>query len=198
MHPYDTQIQTALLTIFRSAADQHDERFLKEKGFNKEMIERLRRLPPELMSAIARYRPFDIKISAGLLSAKLSSVLSDAIREEQLIIAIKLGASRRCLSDVAGISDSEFARLKTRAGIKKEIRSRPRALNPDRLDEIAKIHSNLAQSLTRIGQNLDPLLILIRLSESVNLPINQIYQSYYIESADLFSESNIRRLVNGK
>lgn len=195
MHPYDAQIQTALLTIFRAAAVQRDDRFLKEKGFSKDMVERLQRLPPELMDAIARYRPFDIKISAGLLSAKLNNILNQTQREEQLIIAIKLGASRRCLADVANISDSEFSRLKTRAGVEKEIRSRPRALSPEKLDEIAKIHSNVALALTRLGESLDPLFILIRLSESVNLPVNQIYQSYYIESAELFSASNIQKLT---
>lgn len=103
------------------------------------------------------------------------------------ITALRLGASRRMLHELLGLSEAEYNRLKTMAGVPKAERNRPQSLSLDMQDMLATIHNNLFNCYRRQGSEPHPLQLLIRMAEATNLELNRVYDGYYCKNYAVFS-----------
>ncbi|MFC0036579.1 STY4526/YPO1902 family pathogenicity island replication protein [Cardiobacterium valvarum] len=187
MQDYDYHIQAFILQQYcAAAANTRHHRWLQRKGFSVGMIAQLRRLTLDAQQILIRSSPFDVRLS-DILKTQLGRLAARDEMDALVITALRLGASRRMLHELLGLSEAEYNRLKTMAGVPKAERNRPQSLSLDMQDMLATIHNNLFNCYRRQGSEPHPLQLLIRMAEATNLELNRVYDGYYCKNYAVFS-----------
>ena len=150
------------------------------------MIAQLRRLTLDAQQILIRSSPFDVQLS-DVLKTQLGRLAARDEIDALVMTALRLGASRRMLHELLGLSDAEYNRLKTMAGVPKAERNRPQSLSLDTQDMLATIHNNLLNCYRRQGIEPHPLQLLIRMAETTDLELNRVYDGYYCKNYAAFN-----------
>lgn len=187
MQDYDYQIQAFILQQYcAAAANTRHHRWLQRNGFSAGMIAQLRRLTLDARQILIRSSPFEVRLS-DVLKTRLGHLTARDEMEALVMTALRLGASRRMLHELLGLSEAEYNRLKTMAGVPKAERNRPQSLSLDMQDMLATIHNNLLNCYRRRGSEPHPLQLLIRMAETTDLELNRVYDGYYCKNYAGFS-----------
>ena len=187
MQDYDYHIQAYILQQYcAAAANTRHHRWLQRKGFSAGMIAQLRRLTLDAQQILIRSSPFDVQLS-DVLKTQLGRLAARDEIDALVMTALRLGASRRMLHELLGLSEAEYNHLKTMAGVPEAERNRPQSLSLDTQDMLATIHNNLLNCYRRQGIEPHPLQLLIRMAETTDLELNRVYDGYYCKNYAAFS-----------
>ncbi len=192
MTDLEYNIQVQILIAFKTAAEQGQINFFKSHNLSQKTIDNLKALPTSELMQIARYQPFNLDCSEAVFNTRLESGIKRDIEQKLVRQAIRLGASRKSLRAFVILSSKNYADIRKEVGYY-EKRDKPTKIDDKLLIAIGHTHNNIKEQEKKLGVKYSALEMLIRLSEAHNIEINQLYNYYYAENADLFDEERSLR-----
>lgn len=192
MADIEYHLQVQILMAFKTAAETGQTHFFSSRGLGQQTIDNLKALPTSALMQLAHYTPFDLTCPEVMFNMRLESGIKKE-RESKLVRkAIQLGASRNSLRAFVLITNKAYQSIREDVGYVDK-RVKPPKLGDKQLIAISETHSNIKLQERKLGIKYSALEILIRLSEAHNIEINQLYNYYYTDNADLFDEERSLR-----
>lgn len=187
MDDLEYSIQLQILIVFKTAAEKNHLNFFKSRGLNQQTMENLKALPTSALMQLAHYSPFELHCPEALLNTRMQSGIRKDKEKHLVRKAIQLGASRQCLQTFVVLNSKEYQRIREEVGYAPK-RDKPMRLDDDLLVAISITHNNIKKQEHKLDEKFSALEILIKLSESHDIEINQLFNYYYKENIDLFDE----------
>ncbi|MBS9781678.1 MAG: DUF2857 family protein [Gammaproteobacteria bacterium] len=185
MRDLEYNIQVQILMAFKTAAESGQINFFKARGLGQQTIDNLKALPTSALMQIAHYQPFDLTCSEAIFNTRLESGIKKDTEQKLVRKAIRLGASRKSLRAFVVMSSKNYADIREEVSFY-EKRDKPTKIDDKQLIAIGHTHNNIKAQEKKLGIKYSALEILIKLSEAHNIEINQLYNYYYVDNADLF------------
>lgn len=192
MKDLEYYLQVQILTAFKTAAETGNLHFFRSRGLSQQIVDNLKALPPAAIMQIAHYHPFELNCPESVFNTRMESGIRKEKQKELVHKAIQLGASRSSLRSFVNISNTEYSQIRNQYGYTSN-RDKPTKIGDKQLQVISVIHNNIKKQERKLGIKYSALEMLIMLSETQDIEINQLYTYYYTNNADLFdTERSLR------
>ena len=167
-------IVMSVINAAEMAVEQQDKNILKQFGLSDQLIVTLSSLSQlEKSKLVSKAKSFfHIEFDESSLGLLTHSIREISKSEKLLITAIKLGASRKMMTDMAHITAQRFTEIRSQFNID-EHRARPIALT----DEDDKLINQFMIDMDT-NQYESQLDLLIDIAQTTQIDINRIYMYY--------------------
>ncbi len=192
MADLDYHLQVQILMAFKTAAETGQTHFFRSRGLGQQTIDNLKALPTSALMQLARYQPVSLEFAESIFNARLETGIKKELESKLVRKAIKLGASRNSLRAFVLITNKSYSEIRQDIGYIDK-RDKPPKLGDKQLIAISQTHANIKHQERKLGKKYTALEILIKLSEAHNIEINQLYNYYYTDNADLFDDERSLR-----